>query len=545
MITMEAVDFSYRLKGGMLPVLSGLNAEFERGSITAIVGKSGCGKTTLLRLLAGLASPTGGTIRIDGRSGGTIREGTAIIFQDFGLLPWATLRQNAELGLASRAIDRAERRKRVDPILKELGLEEFEHFFPSRLSGGMKQRVAVARALASDSDILLLDEPFSSLDAITRESLQDTLLKTQKKHGTTVILVTHSIEEAAYLADYVYILEGKNPSRLSLRHLMSSPSTGVTHQASKDAIPLHADGYRETELYFNDVRTLRHLVSAVPGNEAGQGASFSAGATSTAASMITPSPLESQPRKNPFLSRIAKLSLAIGLVFALWQVAASLLALPFIPSPLLALRSFAENLSNGTLSKHAAASLGRVCASLAIAGPVAWGLGLMAGRFPHFDTLASPLMYLFHPLPKVAFLPLLMLVFGLGDASKIALMSLVIFGQLFVGARDSAKAIPPSLVDTLRSLGGHRWRVLYHGIFPATLPALLSSIRISLGTAIAVLFLSETFASMDGLGWYIMDAWSRVDYPDMYSAIMTLSGVGLSLYLILDAIEAWLLRWRD
>jgi ABC-type nitrate/sulfonate/bicarbonate transport system ATPase subunit/ABC-type nitrate/sulfonate/bicarbonate transport system permease component len=532
MITLEGVDFSYTLKKGLLPVIKGVDAEFERGSITAIVGKSGCGKTTLLRLLAGLATPNSGTIRIDGRAGGTIRERTAIIFQDFGLLPWATLRQNAELGLASKGIDRSERRVRVDPILKEMGLKDFEHFFPSRLSGGMKQRVAVARALASDSDILLLDEPFSSLDAITRESLQDTLLETQKKHGTTVILVTHSIEEAAYLADYVYILEGKNPSTLSSRYRISPPSEAPKIYNSNPSIIQPGTEYRESESYFNDVRTLRHMVSRT---------SNPLERLTISSKALVP---ESQQKKNPLLSHFLKLCLAIGLVFVIWHLIAGLAAVPFVPSPAKALRSFITNLTHGTLIYHGTASLKRIFASLAFAGPLAWGLGLMAGRIPIFDTLASPLVYLFHPLPKVAFLPLLMLVFGLGDASKIALMSLVIFGQLFVGARDSAKTISSSMVDTLHSLGGRRWRVLYHVIFPATLAALLSSIRISLGTAIAVLFLSETFASMDGLGWYIMDAWSRVDYPDMYSAIMALSGLGLGLYLILDAIEAWVLRWR-
>ena len=205
----------------------------------------------------------------------------------------------------------------------------------------------------------------------------------------------------------------------------------------------------------------------------------------------------------------------------------------------------AERLADGTLIAHTLASLRRIFLALAIAGPLAWALGLVSGRSRTADALASPLVYLLHPLPKVAFLPLLMLFLGLGDASKIALMGLVIFGQLFVGARDSARSIPPALLDTVRSLGFGRAGILRRAIFPATLPALLSSLRISLGTAIAVLFLSETFASMDGLGWYIMDAWSRVDYPDMYAAIMALSAVGLALYLALDAIEALALRWRE
>jgi len=148
-------------------------------------------------------------------------------------------------------------------------------------------------------------------------------------------------------------------------------------------------------------------------------------------------------------------------------------------------------------------------------------------------------------MPKVAFLPILMLFLGLGDASKVALMGLVIFGQLFVTGRDAAKSIAPALLDSVRILGFSRLSIVRLAIVPSTIPELMSALRVSMGTAIAVLFLSETFASIDGLGWYIMDAWSRIDYPDMYAAILALSLFGLVLYLIIDAIEAYLLRWRQ
>jgi NitT/TauT family transport system permease protein len=242
---------------------------------------------------------------------------------------------------------------------------------------------------------------------------------------------------------------------------------------------------------------------------------------------------------------LGKIVLATLFLILVWAGLSALLRKPFLPSPALAGAAFAKKIADGTLFGHIGASLRRIFLSLAVAGPPAWALGLLSGRIKTADTLTSPLVYLLHPLPKVAFLPILLLFFGLGDASKVALMGLVVFGQLFVGARDSAKAIPSSLIDTVRSLGCGSGGILRWAILPATLPSLLSSLRISLGTAIAVLFLSETFASMDGLGWYIMDAWSRVNYPDMYAAIIALSLVGLLLYLALDAVEAFALRWRE
>jgi len=547
MVRLENLSFSYSLSGKSLPVLSDLSVDFEKGSITAIVGKSGSGKTSLLRLIAGLSSPSAGRLSIGDEAGGRIREKTTVIFQDYGLLPWANVQANAELGLRARGASVGERRSRVDPILAELGLQPFARLYPARLSGGMRQRVAVSRALASDSDLLLLDEPFSSLDALTRESLQETLLETQRRHGTTVILVTHSIEEAAYLADTVYILEGKNPSTLSARFntgRRAAPESGGEPATSTRAARLATGtesardekaSYRESQEYFSNVAALRQLFESLQRRE-------EAHSLRMADENITTMP---RSRTAGFTAKIGRIILAGLFVTTLWALLALILKKPFLPSPIEAASRFGQKIADGTLFVHIWASLRRIFIALALAGPAAWALGLFAGRVKAADSLVSPLVYLLHPLPKVAFLPILMLFFGLGDASKVALMGLVIFGQLFVGGRDSAKAIPSTLIDTVLSLGVKGGGLLRWAILPATLPSLLSSLRISLGTSIAVLFLSETFASMDGLGWYIMDSWSRVDYPDMYAAIIALSLVGLALYLALDAIEAAALTWRD
>ena len=217
MVELESLSIVYSTPAGGVPAVSDISMSLERGGIHAIIGASGCGKTSNVQAMAGLLPPTSGEIRIAGERLSGIRAGTAVIFQDFGLLPWKTVYANAELPLRLGGLPLRERKARVMPLLAELGLESFLELYPLRLSGGMKQRLAVARALVSEPDLLLMDEPFSSLDALTREGMQDMLLEVHARHGATIVLVTHSIEEAAYLSDSVTVMRGRNPGRMGAR----------------------------------------------------------------------------------------------------------------------------------------------------------------------------------------------------------------------------------------------------------------------------------------------------------------------------------------
>ena len=217
MLRLEGLALTYGSGKSGVPAVAGIDADFPSGAIGAIVGPSGCGKTSLVRAAAGLREPTAGRILVEGRELAGTRPGTAVIFQDYGLLPWKSVEANVELPLLLRGVGRRERRERVAPLLEELGLAGFGRSFPGRLSGGMRQRVAIARALVTGPDLLLMDEPFSSLDALTRESMQELLLEAQRRRGTTVVIVTHSIEEAVYLADLAYVMAGRNPGRVAAR----------------------------------------------------------------------------------------------------------------------------------------------------------------------------------------------------------------------------------------------------------------------------------------------------------------------------------------
>lgn len=188
-----------------------VNAE----EIVSIVGPSGCGKTTLLKTLAGLLKPTGGTIRFREKLVQKVPADLAMVFQEYGrsLLPWTTVSGNVQLPLRYKPLNSVERDRRVAESLEAVGLSQFGHYYPWQLSGGMQQRVAIARALAYQPQLLLMDEPFASVDAQTRADLEDLTAEVRDRFGITMILVTHDIDEAVYLADRVIVLSA-SPSRI-------------------------------------------------------------------------------------------------------------------------------------------------------------------------------------------------------------------------------------------------------------------------------------------------------------------------------------------
>jgi NitT/TauT family transport system ATP-binding protein len=190
--------------------LDSVSFDVHDGSVVAVVGPSGAGKTTVLRCLSGLLQPTAGTVSFDGAPITGVPDGIAAVFQDYrsSLLPWLSARSNVMLPLRSRGVKRGEARARADTALASVGLDGREDAHPWELSGGMQQRVALARALASRPRLLLMDEPFASLDAQTRLDLEDLVLSLQRTLGTTVLIVTHDIDEAVYLADTVVVLSG-------------------------------------------------------------------------------------------------------------------------------------------------------------------------------------------------------------------------------------------------------------------------------------------------------------------------------------------------
>jgi NitT/TauT family transport system ATP-binding protein len=198
---------------GILEALRNISLNVERGEFISVVGPSGCGKTTFLRIVAGLEHATSGDVQIDGRSVKEPGSDRGFVFQSDSLLPWRTVFANTIIGREVAGAIGPDDRRRIMELLKLVGLEGFENYHPRQLSGGMRQRVNLARALAIDPDILLMDEPFAALDAQTREIMQTELLRIWQRGGKTVLFVTHQIDEAVFLSDRVLVF-ARRPGRL-------------------------------------------------------------------------------------------------------------------------------------------------------------------------------------------------------------------------------------------------------------------------------------------------------------------------------------------
>jgi len=186
--------------------LQDIDLSIPRGQFTCLLGPSGCGKSTLLNAVAGFSPPTSGSILVDGQPVAAPGPDRGMVFQEYALFPWMTVEQNVGFGLDIKKTPKAEIRRTVDELLRMLSLTDFRQRYPKDLSGGMRQRVAIARVLALDSPIMLMDEPFGALDALTRRNLQDELLRIWAELKKTILFVTHSIEEAIYLADRIVVM---------------------------------------------------------------------------------------------------------------------------------------------------------------------------------------------------------------------------------------------------------------------------------------------------------------------------------------------------
>lgn len=245
---------------------------------------------------------------------------------------------------------------------------------------------------------------------------------------------------------------------------------------------------------------------------------------------------------NRLVRRAGAYLLAVAAILMCWHAVALTIGSPALPAPAATIPVLVRYLPE--LLPAFWVSLYRVVAAIAIASALAVPAGLAIGRIRRLDALLSPALYLLYPIPKIVLLPVLLVLLGLGDAAKIALIAVTVFFQVLVSVRDAAQQVPRAALYAAYSLGASPWVVCLHVVVPSVLPELFTSLRVGSGTAVAILFLAEAIAGSTGLGYFIVNAWSMIDYPAMYAGIIAMAVLGVGLYELFHLAEWLLTPWR-
>jgi len=247
------------------------------------------------------------------------------------------------------------------------------------------------------------------------------------------------------------------------------------------------------------------------------------------------------------MTTIRRRDLLISVIFigAVWQLASWTINRPILPSPATVIIIFIKDMINGALLEHFMISLFRVLTGTFLAIITAVPAGLVLGQSTRLAQLFVPMIYLLYPIPKVVFVPIILLFFGIGDIAKIIIIFLILFFQILVLVKDQAASLKPELIQSVMSLGAGRRALFKYVYLPASLPAILTALRQSVGTAVAVLYIAELFATTRGLGYYIyFEGSTLLNYPAMYAGVLAMSLLGLGLYFSVDRLERWLCPWQ-
>ncbi len=467
------------LEFGGLEVLRDVNLEVRQGEFIAIIGPSGGGKSTLLRLVAGLLEATSGKVEVLGQA--------AMVFQDYRLLPWRTVEQNIQL-----PIELTQRGK----IETRLGMKPYLNLYPHQLSGGMKARVAIARGLAQDAEVILMDEPFAALDALVRERFNLELKTLHQRTGKTIVFVTHSIREAVYLADRVVVLTGGKIETI---------------------LDTHGEG-RITAFDQGLEAELRERLGV---------------ADST---FVEPPP---KPLRPPWeLFGVVGLT---GLFFLAWALMASRVPV-FVPSPGAVWEAMLQNrslLAHNTLSTAQTAGMG-ILTSLVLGLPIGYAMG----RVRALERLLSPFIVALQAIPTIIVAPLLIIWFGYGLASKVTITTLISIFPVMVSTMIGVREVDRTYREVFQTIGASAWGVFSKLEVPGALPVILGGLRLAVSLALIGAVVAEFVLGGSGLGFMANSERLNFRYANSFAAVGVTVVLGIGLYGVVAWLEGYVLRYR-
>ena len=509
-----------------ITVLSDLDLRVGEGEFYTIVGASGSGKTTMLKLIAGIIKPTQGTVLIGREPVQRLRRDTGNVFQKPILLPWRNVLENILLPveIIKNDISRVER-LRAEELVAMMGLKGAEGLYPAQLSGGMQQRVAIARALILDPDILLLDEPFGSLDSITRERLNLLLLDLWRKTGKTVVFVTHSISEAVLLSTKIAILsktEGKIAKVL-------------------DIDPAEKGGGREifsSEYISRVVVDIRKQIKSIWTKELN-------------GEVVEPTVREKRPGAlfQKLKKRYEYLLIPAGVAFVLfiWSMIARLSGFPeyILPLPATVFGRFLSALGEGLILRNALVTAFESLSGFFIGSACAFIIGYALAKSRTVERIMSPYIVAMQAIPIVALAPLLIIWFGFGINTKILIAALIIFFPILINSIVGIRSADSETMELLTSLDAGPFKTFFKFELPSALPIIFGGLKVGITYSVIGAVVGEFLGASSGLGALVNMARASFDTPLVFVAIILLGVLGILFYLIMSLIEYLLIGRRQ
>lgn len=549
-IEYRSVSKRFLLRGSEVQALKDVELQIPQGRLTSVIGPSGCGKTTLLSLCAGFEFPTSGATFCRGLAVQSINTGVGYITQDANLFPWMTLRQNVEFPLEILGVRKPERRERSDAYISMVGLRSFEDHYPYQLSGGMRHRGSIIRTMIYEPDVVLMDEPFASLDMPTRMALQDELLRLLAERPKTVIFVTHDLTEAIALSDTVVVMS-KRPA--TVKHVFQVP--------------------------FGRPRDVFHIMSQPRFGEAydelwgALGGEFSENGHRSAASSLPPPLVQrAQPRRRsrparsapdsrpsratrrPILARLAVNAARLAVVvcfLALWQGLAQagvlnplLFSNPIQVAHRLLELGAGEQVYGRTIYSHIAVTLQEMAIGYLIGSLIGLAIGFLFGRSRPIARVLEPFVLAVYSVPKIALAPLFVLFLGIGLLSKVGVVGMELFFLVFFNTFTGVRDVNEEFVRLAQVAGASRWQVLRRIVLPSATPSILLGLKMGIPFAMIGAIIGEFIAANQGLGWFILYSASNFDASGLFSAIVLLVVIVWILSQAMQLLENRLLRWR-
>ena len=513
-----------------LVVLDHVGLSVGRNQFVCLLGPSGCGKTTLLRIVAGLNEADGGAVLVNGQSiRGPGRE-RSMVFQNYGLLPWRTVRENVEFGLEVRGESALGRKQRCDAAIGKVGLAGFENHFPHQISGGMQQRTGLARALSKDPEILLMDEPFAAVDMQTREVLQEELLRIWNTTETTVLFVTHSVEEAVYLGDRVIVMTAK-PGRIRADVEIDLPR------------PRYASDVKSSPRFGELCAILRSmLVDSKPCAPVEAKVANNLSARAPARRVLSATTKRRfRLADHPNAVRIFSLAFTLGI----WEWYGRGVDPIFFSYPTAILSALPAMVKSGELQTALLPTLEGLVAGFSLSIAIGVVIGLLMGRYRLFDYFVDLQISALYSTPNVALIPLLMLWFGLGMTSKIVIVFLAAVFPIIVNTYGGVRNVSRSLVEIAQAEGAGERQIFGKIIVPASLPFIMAGIRLAVGRAVVGMVVAEMFTAMSGLGGAIVYYSNAFATDKLFVVIILLALLGVGLTETVKLLEVKMAPWKQ